>query len=317
MKRLLLCCAILFSFTAYSQEPDKALIRVLYTFNHIHDTLNRDKPRTENMLLIAGRNASVYTSNDKINQNANRLKQIQEQIKNSAGGPTQIRVEQTSTRPITRTDNYFFARENKFITVENLFNNYLIEEKAPVIDWKISKDTMTISGIPTQKATARFKGRNWIAWYAPDMPFQSGPWKLNGLPGLIIEAYDDKKEVQFLFAGTEKPQDSAEASAAGGHITGPSGATVMIGGMDNNLYAGAEVKLPADGIKTTQKDFDKLKETRDKDPQGFMKAQMAARGISGANITIRQGSPSGPTGAAGVPRPTIVINNPIELPEAK
>lgn len=315
MKRFLLCCAILFSFTAYSQEPDKALIRVLYAFSHIHDTMNRDKPRTENMLLIAGRNSSVYTSRDKIAQTENRLKQIQEQIKNSAGGPTQIRVEQTSTRPITRVDNYFFAKENKFITVENLFNNYLIEEKAPVIDWKISKDTMTISGIPAQKATARFKGRNWIAWYAPDMPFQSGPWKLNGLPGLIIEAYDDKKEVQFLFAGTEKPVPVAEAPASGGHITGPSGATVMIGGMDNNIYSGDEVKLPADGIKTTQKEFDKLKETRDKDPQGFMRAQMAARGINNANITIRQGPPPGASVTAGAPRQGIVINNPIELPE--
>lgn len=317
MKRFLLCCAILFSFTAYSQEPDKALIRVLYTLNHIQDTMNRDKPRVENMLLIAGKNASVYTSYDKINQSANALKQIQEQMKNSAGGPTQIRIDRSSSRPITRVDNYFFAKENKFITVENLLNNYLIEEKAPVIDWKISKDTMTISGIPTQKATARFKGRNWIAWYAPEMPFQSGPWKLNGLPGLIIEAYDDKKEVQFLFAGTEKPQVAAETAGPAGHIAGPSGGVVMLGGMDNATYSGTDVKLPADGIRTTQKDFDKLKETRDKDPQGFMKAQLAARGMSGANITIRQGSPSGPTGAAGVTRPAVVINNPIELPETK
>ncbi|MEJ7691844.1 GLPGLI family protein [Daejeonella sp.] len=319
MKRFILSCtALLVSFTAFAQNPDKALIRVLYTFNHIQDTMNRDKPRMENMLLVAGKNASVYTSYDKINQSANALKQIQEQIKNSGGGPMQIKIDKSSSRPITRTDNYFFAKENKFITIENLFNNYLIEETAPQIDWKILKDTMSFSGILCQKATAHFKGRNWIGWYAPDMPFQSGPWKLNGLPGLIIEAYDDKKEVQFLFAGTEQPGAAAEKAAAAGNITGPSGGPIMLGGMDNNIYSGSDVKLPADGIKTTQKAFDKLKETRDKDPQGFMKAQMAARGINTANISIRQGTPPpGASGPAGAPRPAGVINNPIELPERK
>ncbi len=317
MKRCLLAC-IAFSITAaaYAQDPDKALIRVLYTLNHVNDTLNRDKPRTENMLLVAGKNASVFTSNDKINQTANRLKQVQEQMKNSAGGPVHIRVEQSSSRPITRADNYFFAKENKIITVDNLFNNYLIEETAPQIDWKILKDTMSFSGIACQKATARFKGRNWIAWFAPDMPFQSGPWKLNGLPGLIIEAYDDKKEVQFLFAGTEKPEAAVATAEPSGHITGPSGTRIMLGGMDNSLYSGPDIKLPADGIKTTQKEFDKLKEARDKDPQGFMKAQMEARGMGGGNIVIRQGAPM-PGAAAGAPRPALVVNNPIELPEKR
>ena len=310
---LLVCIALFITAAAYAQEPDKALIRVLYTLNHIQDTMNRDKPRTENMLLIAGRNASLFTSYDKINQTNASLKQVQEQMKNSAGGPMQIRIDKSSSRPITRTDNYFFARENKFITVENLFNNYLIEEEAPQIDWKIAKDTMSFSGILCQQATARFKGRNWIAWFAPEMPFQSGPWKLNGLPGLIIEAYDDKKEVQFLFAGTEKPGTAAEAEASG-HVAGPSGGRIMLTGMNNSSYLGPEIKLPADGIRTTQKEFDKLKEARDKDPQGFMKAQMAARGMNTANVVIRQ-APPGASVTVSAPRPVQVINNPIELPE--
>jgi hypothetical protein len=91
----------------------------------------------------------------------------------------------------------------------------------------------------------------------------------------------------------------------------------MMPGMDNSTYSGLEIKLPADGIRTTQKEFDKLKEARDKDPQGFMKAQLAARGINNANITIRQAPPGGATVTAGAPRLAQVINNPIELPEKK
>lgn len=35
------------------------------------------------------------------------------------------------------------------------------------------------------------------------MPFQAGPWKLNRLPGLIVEAYDENKQIYFQFAGIE------------------------------------------------------------------------------------------------------------------
>src|SRR6478752_2651453 len=70
---------------ASAQNPDKALARVRYSFSHIQDTTQKDKPYTENMLLVIGKNASVFTSYDKINRNLQMEKQIQEQIKNQAG----------------------------------------------------------------------------------------------------------------------------------------------------------------------------------------------------------------------------------------
>jgi hypothetical protein len=47
-----------------------------------------------------------------------------------------------------------------------------------------------------------------MAWYAPSIPVQEGPWKLSGLPGLVIEAYDDKKDLYFLVKSI-KPLGSA------------------------------------------------------------------------------------------------------------
>lgn len=41
------------------------------------------------------------------------------------------------------------------------------------------------------KATLSFRGRNWTAWYATDIPLPYGPWKFQGLPGLIMEMEDD------------------------------------------------------------------------------------------------------------------------------
>ncbi|WP_113639598.1 GLPGLI family protein [Nubsella zeaxanthinifaciens] len=305
--------ASLFCASAFAQNPDKALARVRYTFSHLRDTTQRDNFYTENMLLVVGKNASVFTSYDKINRDIEMRKQIEEQIKNQAGGPTSININRTSAKPITAIDYFYFVNENKFYTKDRIISSYLIEEEAPKIAWKISKDTASFSGVKCQKATARFKGRNWIAWFAPDLAFQSGPWKLNGLPGLIIEAHDDKNEVKFQFAGIDKVESYNKAKDSEQPVTMANGSTgiVKIGGMDAESYLSGEIKLPSDAIKTTQKEIDKLKEARDKDPQGFMNAQMAARGIN-SNVSVSSRVVTAPGGPK-----KMVINNPIELPEKK
>lgn len=318
MKRILpFCLATALTLTAKAQNPDKALARVRYTFTHIQDTTQRDKPKTENMLLVTGKNASVYTSYDKMNQALNMQKQIQEQIKNQSGnGNVKIEVKSEMKTQPTQEDYFFFANEHKMITKERLFNNYLVEEPAATIDWKILKDTMSFSGVACQKATTRFKGRNWIAWFATEIPFQSGPWKLNGLPGLIIEAYDDKKEVKFEFAGLENVKEADATTNADGDvkIAAPNGGvgSVKIMGIDvNTSYLGPEIKLPTDAIKTTRKELDKLKAARDKDPQGFMQAQMAANGMQGSFRMNQAPRPKGTTTVKAE------VNNPIEIENKK
>ena len=60
--------------------------------------------------------------------------------------------------------------------------------------WEIDdSSTDTISGYPCRKATAEYGGRSWVAWYAPDIPLQFGPWKFTSLPGLILKVYDSEQ----------------------------------------------------------------------------------------------------------------------------
>lgn len=307
-----LIAATISSF-AFAQNADKALARVRYTFSHMRDTTQRDNFQTENMLLVIGKNASVYTSYDKINRDLEIKKSIEEQIKSQGGNLTSINVKRTSSKPVTQADYFYFVNENKFITKERIITNYLIEETAPKINWKISKDTASFSGVKCQKATANFKGRKWIAWFAPEMPFQSGPWKLNGLPGLIVEAHDEKNEVKFQFAGIDKVVEEDKPKEEEQTVTLSNGASgsVTLKGIGSPTYLDGEIKLPTDAVKTSQKDFDKLKEARDKDPQGFMNAQM---GANSGNMRIVQGTKFTPA-PDGVKK--IVFNNPIELPEKK
>lgn len=300
--------------TTFAQNADKALARVRYTFSHMRDTTQRDNFYTENMLLVIGKNASVYTSYDKINRDEEMKKKLEEQIRNQAGTSGNINISGSTYKPVTPIDYFYFVNENKFFTKERLITSYLIEETASKINWKITKDTASFSGVKCQKALAYFKGRNWVAWFAPELPFQSGPWKLNGLPGLIVEAHDERNEVKFQFAGIDKVTETAAVKDNEQPVAMANGGTGVIkfAGMDGSSYLGNEIKLPTDAVKTTQKELDKLKEARDKDPQGFLNAQLASRNTGGSFSVTNTTRISAPNGGK-----KMVVNNPIELPEKK
>ena len=63
-------------------------------------------------------------------------------------------------------------------------------EEIPVQKWELHEDTLTVYGYLCQKATCRFRGNDFIAWFAPELPISNGPWKFGGLPGLIMKVYD-------------------------------------------------------------------------------------------------------------------------------
>lgn len=82
-------------------------------------------------------------------------------------------------------------------------DSYTYQEDLPQIDWVLSDSTKMICGYLCHQATAVFRGRNWIAWFC-DIPKSVGPWKLNGLPGLILEAQSEDKEHTFSAISVRK-----------------------------------------------------------------------------------------------------------------
>ena len=68
------------------------------------------------------------------------------------------------------------------------------------------------------EAHYRFRGRLYTAWYYPDIPLPIGPWKLQGLPGIILEAYDAEA---FFHAVFQAVGPASEVPAAGTAAFGP------------------------------------------------------------------------------------------------
>jgi GLPGLI family protein len=77
------------------------------------------------------------------------------------------------------------------------------EESLDVFNWELSQDTATIGGYLSQKACCDYGGRSWIAWFSTEIPFNDGPYKFNGLAGLIVKIYDSRKHYVFELTGIE------------------------------------------------------------------------------------------------------------------
>lgn len=94
--------------------------------------------------------------------------------------------------------SFTIIQSNQYIQYFRSVGMSLLTYKEPIINkWKLINETKVINTINCKKAEVSFKGRNWIAWYSPDIPLPYGPYKFSGLPGLIIKITDDKGYFDF------------------------------------------------------------------------------------------------------------------------
>lgn len=75
------------------------------------------------------------------------------------------------------------------------------EEEIPDFGWELTDSVKTILGYECKGARCSFRGRDWMVYYAEDIPVMEGPWKLCGLPGLIMEAQAAGDEYSFVCIG--------------------------------------------------------------------------------------------------------------------
>lgn len=81
---------------------------------------------------------------------------------------------------------------------------YCYDETPEDWSWVISDSTKNVLGYECIKATTDFHGRKWTVWFSPEIPIQDGPWKLGGLPGLIMEATTDDGKYSFVATGIQQ-----------------------------------------------------------------------------------------------------------------
>lgn len=287
-----------------AQVADTAFAAARYSFVYVSDTTQPDNPVKENTILYLGKNMSLYTSYDRIER---MIKAKSGDGPENAGLPTTAIMNGKTVNPRTIDPSTikFVSVNNGVITIEadpnmalkdSYFKDqaaskisymayagkmFTVDEKIPVIDWSIKPETKEILGMQCQKAVGDFKGRSYEAWFSSQLPYSNGPWKLGGLPGLILEAYDTKREVVFNFTSFENAEGEP---------------VVLV--------------IPADVVKTSAKEFKQYQDAITNN-----RAAMSTGGLSARTGTVVSGSSSGTTAApSNKPRK---MNNPIEKETVK
>ena len=76
-----------------------------------------------------------------------------------------------------------------------VYDQYGIEDNSyytePIgeIRWSIAEDSVkNILGYDCILGETDYHGRHWKAWFAPELSLSYGPWKLRGLPGIVLAA---------------------------------------------------------------------------------------------------------------------------------
>lgn len=137
-------------------------------------------------------------------------------------------------------------------------------------DWKISDEKQKIGEYNAQKASTEFGGRKWTAWFSTDIPFQDGPYKFSGLPGLIVKIQDEGNNYSWELKGNKKITKYSEESEAD---------------KINARYGMSPTVIP-----TTREKFEKAYESFKADPiaeaRPFMTAERMSMKLPGSDMTL-------------------------------
>ena len=88
-------------------------------------------------------------------------------------------------------------RTKEISCYDRVFSDHYVYTDSAPIAWQLGEGSEMVCGHTCSVATAQFRGREWTAYYAPDIPVGRGPWKFGGLPGLILRVEDSTGDQRF------------------------------------------------------------------------------------------------------------------------
>ena len=183
------------------EKIDKVRYEITYRTKSIIDTTKVDSLgnfiyNEEDMRLDVGEQVSFFYSYSNALYEQQRIEMMNKgnfSVPNMRGGSISWKLfKNFPTGKTTYIDNVF---RDGFRVVEP------IEQP----QWELIPDsTARILDYNCQMARCNYKGRQWFAWFTTDIPIDNGPWKLDGLPGLVLRAYDNSRHYIFDCVGLKQ-----------------------------------------------------------------------------------------------------------------
>jgi len=167
--------------------------RFVYQVTMKPDAENKTDIKTENAYLDISPEKSVFYSENRIKRDSIMQKAFQ-------GGGGRATINRDQMEGLRTNINYSVEKDKtnqKTYFKDRIGRDIYSYEEDRTLNWKIESETRKIGEYKVQKAQTDFGGRKWTAWFTTDLPYQDGPYKFGGLPGLIVKVEDDQGDYSF------------------------------------------------------------------------------------------------------------------------
>jgi len=206
MKHIFSLIFIAFAITAHAQQ--QAEIEVSYIeYQPNMRTGQKDGTSHQYILLARGDYSKFFSPRteylDSLNSTPEGKSKYQEMARSAyLGGKIE---------DVPRADGSYYvvrsATDNKLYYYDKVgTERFRYEEDIPQLNWAVGDSTRTILGYECFLASADYHGRKWIVWFSPEIPVAAGPWKLQGVPGLILEASTEDGLYRFVADGIQQTE---------------------------------------------------------------------------------------------------------------
>ena len=227
---------------------DHAKYQFTYLLTYQMDSTDADNIKSEEMMLTVGEKTSKFQS-----MNGYLRDSIVNDVK-KMNIPTMEKIGMLGDLPKSNFKEIIFKdyANNSIVYREEVLRDYFeYKEKLHIFNWVIEEERQTINGYDCQKATTKYAGRAYEAWYTQEIPISDGPYKFNGLPGLIIRIYDTKHHYLYDLIEVKKTADQKITSSKEKHIvTTPKGLSKVKRESFENVFS----KLEQGGVSITFND---------------------------------------------------------------
>lgn len=161
--------------------------RFIYEYKFVPDSTNRENVEKEMMYLDITKNGSSYYSREVFVRDSTMKAEFEKQAK---AGNFNIDLKSVGNKgKIGYKVTKDYTKNKVYLNTRIATDPYKVLEDR-TFEWKILPEKQKIGEFEAQKATTEFAGRKWIAWFSEELPFNDGPYKFRGLPGLIVKIED-------------------------------------------------------------------------------------------------------------------------------